>query len=456
MIEELVKRKKQAMIEELVKRKYDSDPVKAWKNSQDVDDDQEEEPEGDEGNQEVIASKKSKGPDFDYLMSMPMWNLTQEKIDELCKKRDEKRQELNELKATSKEELWRRDLREFLAKLDEVEEGERMDDEEGGGGGGETKPVGKATKGKSKGKGGALVKADTLPSKHAVRVEPKVSDDLKAKVVQAAALKVRKQTKKEEGKVKDVERDEFDEMADDKQNVRQRINSGDNDKVKKQRNEFGSAKTKQTKLNFKPVDKKKPKRNPWSDVDSDEDVADVHSPDAALPRSKPSRMGSKQSKKYAEDSGEEEQELQPVEKEEYQEYKRSGGQRLDSEDDFKAGGFGGNIDVSSSEEEITRKVVKKAAPRKLGPPQDKEGSSKGKVSSSKPASKKPTAVKKKFMESSDEENHPPKKSKARQVVVSGDDSDFEVESIAARPRTTGGRKKAAVNYGQGDSSGSDF
>merc|ERR1719153_2135241 len=98
MIEELVKRKKQAMIEELVKRKYDSDPVKAWKNSQDVDDDQEEEPEGDEGNQEVIASKKSKGPDFDYLMSMPMWNLTQEKIDELCKKRDEKRQELNELR----------------------------------------------------------------------------------------------------------------------------------------------------------------------------------------------------------------------------------------------------------------------------------------------------------------------------------------------------------------------
>ena len=148
-------------------------------------------------------------------------------------------------------------------------------------------------------------------------------------------------------------------------------------------------------------------------------------------------MGSKQSKKYAEDSGEEEQQLQSVEKDKYQEYKGSGAQGLDSEDDFKAGGFGGNIDVSSSEEEITRKVVKKAAPRKLGPPQDKEDSSKGKVSSSKPASKKPTAVKKKFMESSDEENRPPKKSKARQVVDSGDDSDFEVESIAAKPRTTG-------------------
>merc|ERR1719495_2688726 len=174
MIEELVKRKKQAMIEELVKRKYDSDPVKAWKDSQEVDDDQEEEPEGDEGNQEVIASKKSKGPDYDYLMSMPMWNLTQEKIDELCKKRDEKKQELDDLKATPKEVLWRRDLQEFLAKLDEVEEGERRDDEEGGGGSGEARPAGKPTKGlkgKSKGKVGTVVKADTLPSKNAIRVE---------------------------------------------------------------------------------------------------------------------------------------------------------------------------------------------------------------------------------------------------------------------------------------------
>ena len=70
-------------------------------------------------------------------------------------------------------------------------------------------------------------------------------------------------------------------------------------------------------------------------------------------------MGSKQSKKYAEDSGEEEQELQPIEKEEY---RGSGAERLDSENDSEAGGFAGNIDVSSSEEEITRK---------LGPPQDR-------------------------------------------------------------------------------------
>ena len=172
-------KKKQAMIEELTRRKYDSDPVKAWKESQDVDEDEEEAvPEGEEANQEQITAKKSKGPDYDYLMSMPMWNLTQEKIDELCKKRDEKKQELDELKATPKEVLWRRDLQEFLAKLDEVEEDERSDDQQGGGGSSEARPAGKPTKGskgKSKGKVGTVVKADTLPSKHAIRVEPKAS-----------------------------------------------------------------------------------------------------------------------------------------------------------------------------------------------------------------------------------------------------------------------------------------
>ena len=99
-----------------------------------------------------------------------------------------------------------------------------------------------------------------------------VGEDLKAKVVQAAAAKVKKLSKKVEGKggVKEVERDEFDKMAEDKQNVRQRINSGDKETKVKQRADSGSSTTKQTKLNFKPVEKK-PKRNPWSDVDSDED-----------------------------------------------------------------------------------------------------------------------------------------------------------------------------------------
>merc|ERR1719237_369100 len=115
---------------------------------------------------------------------------------------------------------------------------------------------------------------------------------------------------------------------------------------------------------------------------------------------------------------------------------------------------GDKFDVSSSDEEIVRKVVKKAAPRKLGPSMLKEGSTT--VGSGKLVPKKGAAAKKKFVQSSDDEK-PAKKAKGGQVVDSGDDdSDFEVEKIAAKPRAPGGRKKANVNYGQGDSSESDF
>ena len=108
---------KQAIIEELVRRKYDSHPLKEWDESQGVN--------------EWSASKMSGGPDFGYLMSMPMWNLTKGKIEELGNEREKIQQELTDLMATSKEELWRHDLQEFLVKLDEVEEDERRDYNDG-------------------------------------------------------------------------------------------------------------------------------------------------------------------------------------------------------------------------------------------------------------------------------------------------------------------------------------
>ena len=92
-----------------------------------------------------------------------------------------------------------------------------------------------------------MVKKDTLPSASAIKIEAVIGEELKAKVVQAAAAKWRKAAKKEGGGVKAEAKDEFDEMADDKQGVRQRIASGD--------------KSKQTKISFKPV-KKKVETNP--------------------------------------------------------------------------------------------------------------------------------------------------------------------------------------------------
>merc|ERR1712088_937509 len=74
-------------------------------------------------------SEDAKADDFDYLMSMPMWSLTTERKEYLLKKKEEKQKELNDLRATSKEDLWRMDLKEFVMKLDEVEK-KKQDEEE--------------------------------------------------------------------------------------------------------------------------------------------------------------------------------------------------------------------------------------------------------------------------------------------------------------------------------------
>ena len=54
---------------------------------------------------------------YNYLLSMTMWTLTQEKKDELLKKRDEKLQELKILQAKTPAMLWKEDLNSFLEEV---------------------------------------------------------------------------------------------------------------------------------------------------------------------------------------------------------------------------------------------------------------------------------------------------------------------------------------------------
>ena len=63
------------MIKELISRGYDSDAVKTWKKSLVSSDDDNE------------GQESEDGPDYNYLLSMPLWNLTKEKK-ELLKNRD--------------------------------------------------------------------------------------------------------------------------------------------------------------------------------------------------------------------------------------------------------------------------------------------------------------------------------------------------------------------------------
>ncbi|XP_069993753.1 DNA topoisomerase 2-alpha isoform X2 [Penaeus vannamei] len=119
-------KKKKDMIAELQRKGFDSDPVKAWKRVQDREAALEEEEMQSESDREEVDLK---GPDYDYLLGMAMWSLTKERKDELLKKRDEKNQELEELKKKTPDNLWLNDLDEFLNKLDEVEREERESEE---------------------------------------------------------------------------------------------------------------------------------------------------------------------------------------------------------------------------------------------------------------------------------------------------------------------------------------
>jgi DNA topoisomerase-2 len=65
--------------------------------------------EDDDADVELAASA------YDYLLGMPLWSLTQERVEKLRKQIGDKEMEVDALIKLSKEDLWRRDLDEFLA-----------------------------------------------------------------------------------------------------------------------------------------------------------------------------------------------------------------------------------------------------------------------------------------------------------------------------------------------------
>ena len=84
----------------------------------------------------------------------------------------DKHHELKVLRDMTKEDLWRKDLTEFLEKLEEVERQEREDD---------AVALNKA-KGGSAGKGKGKLKAEVAPSPQGIRVAPRIADELRTKV----------------------------------------------------------------------------------------------------------------------------------------------------------------------------------------------------------------------------------------------------------------------------------
>ena len=62
--------------------------------------------------------------EYNYLLSMSIWSLSYEKVEQLKKEVTRKEEELNVVNKTTLEMMWINDLDQFLMVLDEVEEEE--------------------------------------------------------------------------------------------------------------------------------------------------------------------------------------------------------------------------------------------------------------------------------------------------------------------------------------------
>ena len=106
---------------------------------------------------------------YDYLLSMPLWNLTMEKVEALRKEEIERKQELNVLLETTKEQMWAVDLDQLEAALDIHEEGVAKDNKQ------TIRKVDTSMKSKPKAKGAAAKKA--APAKTTKKAKADMDDD---------------------------------------------------------------------------------------------------------------------------------------------------------------------------------------------------------------------------------------------------------------------------------------
>ena len=118
--------KKAELIRILRDKKYDPDPIAKWKqrvvkkqgyNNEDMSPAANEDENGEE--------QSSDKHEFDYLLSMPIGNLTMEKKDEILKQQKTKVDELAKLEEKTPSQLWQDDLNQFLNELDKYEEKEK-------------------------------------------------------------------------------------------------------------------------------------------------------------------------------------------------------------------------------------------------------------------------------------------------------------------------------------------
>ncbi|TWW81453.1 DNA topoisomerase 2-alpha isoform X1 [Takifugu flavidus] len=434
---------KKELIRMLQQMGYDSDPVKAWKLAQEKNEEETVEEQEDEAKEEEAS-----GPDYNYLLSMPMWFLTKEKKEELCKQRDAKLTELNTLKKRSPTDLWKEDLAAFSEELENSEAKEKEN---------AAMPVKKGA-----GKGKTLkMKQETLPTPQGRRVIPRVTSTMKAEANRKADTKKGEAKRGKKIKSEDVVMQmDFEDaegvMSSEDVGLAARLSK----KTKTQAKEKGVKSSKQSTIQFKPV-AKKPKKNPWSDDEtpqSDSDMEDEE--EVAAPREQVGRRA-KDTVKYSLSDSEEEWNF----------HGKNAPKRkaVISDDDS----FIPDADSPAPSPKVPEPVKKVAKSKSTSKPTESKSSSpsddqvtaskapvkpkpKETVAKKAPAAKKPAAPKKKatgVKQSSiaDAFSKPKPSSTSAKRVPSFDSSDSEAEVKAAAKKPVSKRKQAVSDDSDSDS-----
>uniref|UniRef100_A0A665UQ85 DNA topoisomerase 2 n=1 Tax=Echeneis naucrates TaxID=173247 RepID=A0A665UQ85_ECHNA len=261
---------KRELMRMLIQKGYESDPVVAWSKAQEKA--QEEDYRDGNESDSSVDSGSSSGPNFNYILNMPLWCLTKEKVEDLLKQRDIKRGELNDLQRKSSEDLWKEDLAIFIEELDVSEQS-----------------LGKAIK-LVKGKvGKPKVKKmnleETMPSPFGRRVEPPTQP------IKSDAAK--KLTKKKKGDADVPVKLEFDDdgLGGEGGTGENSVAKPKTPRAKKEKKEPGAPRVRKPPTPKGTPAKKVKKRNPWSDDESRSD-SDLENSERLIPRETKSQRAS--------------------------------------------------------------------------------------------------------------------------------------------------------------------
>ncbi|XP_076766901.1 DNA topoisomerase 2-like [Xylocopa sonorina] len=249
-------KKRKDMIAELINRNYDSDPVVAWKLTQNREEILEEIAENVETEADASTAVVEK-ENFDYLLGMTLWSLTKEKKDELLRQRDAKIAELKRLQIRTPISLWKEDLDNLLNELNRIEEKERKEEEK------------------------SRTNIKKPPSKYYVsdnirRIVPVIDTELKKKIDKAETVSkdkkegIKKKSKQKKEQPAEIE-DEFDMLVKaNNKSLDERLGTVTENQEKKA---GAKRKLKQSTLQFKTAGKggKKAARNDEMSV-SDDDI----------------------------------------------------------------------------------------------------------------------------------------------------------------------------------------